>query len=63
MALFTIDGRSFGSGQGITTSRNAGANFADNIGEKLEISADYFYSGSNSEDKSATQRGKHFTRF
>lgn len=54
---FTIDGRSFGSGQGITTSRNAGANFADNIvGDKVEISADYFYSGSNSEDKSATQR-------
>lgn len=53
---FTIDGRSFGSGQGITTSRNAGANFADNIGEKLEISADYFYSSSNSVDKSATQR-------
>jgi hypothetical protein len=53
---FTIDGRSFGSGQGITTSRNGGVNFADNIGKKLEVSADYFYSGSNSENKSATQR-------
>jgi len=53
---FTIDGRSFGGGQGITTSQNYGANYADKIGEKVDISADYFYSGSNSENISATQR-------
>ncbi|MBE9489399.1 MAG: TonB-dependent receptor [Bacteroidetes bacterium] len=53
---FIIDGRSFGSGQGITTSQNYGANYADKIGKKVDISADYFYSGSSSEDKNTTQR-------
>lgn len=53
---FSIDGRSFGGGQGITTSKNIGANYADKIGKKTDISADYFFSGSNSENKSSTQR-------
>ncbi|TYB75916.1 outer membrane beta-barrel protein [Bizionia myxarmorum] len=53
---FTIDGRSFGGGEGITKSRNAGLNFADKIGKKTEVSADYFYSGSTSENETATQR-------
>lgn len=53
---FTIDGRTFGGGAGITKSQNAGANYADVIGEKTDISADYFYSGSNSENQTATQR-------
>ena len=53
---FTIDGRSFGGGQGITTSKNAGANYADKVGEKGDISADYFYSNSNSVNESASQR-------
>lgn len=45
-------GRGFGGGEGITNSRTAGVNYADNIGEKVEISSDYFYSASNSyEDK------------
>lgn len=45
-------GRVFGAGEGITNSRTAGVNYADDIGEKLEISSDYFYSASNSyEDK------------
>ena len=53
---FSINGRSFGGGQGITTSKNIGANYADKIGKKVDISADYFYSGSSSDNKSATQR-------
>ncbi|RKS50623.1 outer membrane receptor protein involved in Fe transport [Gillisia mitskevichiae] len=45
-------GRVFGGGEGITNSRTAGVNYADDIGEKVEISSDYFYSASNSyEDK------------
>lgn len=45
-------GRVFGGGTGITNSRTAGVNYADDIGEKVEISSDYFYSASNSyEDK------------
>ena len=53
---FSIGGRSFGGGQGITTSKNTGVNYADKIGEKTDISADYFYSTSNSDDKSSSQR-------
>lgn len=53
---FSINGRSFGGGQGITTSKNVGANYADKFGKKLEVSADYFYSGSDSENNTSTQR-------
>ncbi len=53
---FSLDGRSFGGGQGITTSKNTGFNYADKIGKKVDVSADYFYSSSDSEDKKATQR-------
>ncbi|WP_336126880.1 outer membrane beta-barrel protein [Mesoflavibacter sp. CH_XMU1422-2] len=53
---FSINGRQFGGGQGITTSKLAGANFADNYGKALEASADYFYSGSSSENESNSQR-------
>ncbi|PTM08652.1 MAG: TonB-dependent receptor [Bacteroidetes bacterium] len=53
---FSVDGRSFGGGQGITTSKNIGANYADKIGKKVDISADYFYSGSNSENNTITER-------
>jgi hypothetical protein len=53
---FSVDGRSFGGGQGITTSRNVGANYADKIGKKVDISADYFYSRSNSENETSTER-------
>ncbi|MCF4102638.1 outer membrane beta-barrel protein [Gillisia sp. M10.2A] len=41
-------GKVFGGGQGITNSRTAGANYADNLGKKTELSSDYFYSASNS---------------
>ncbi|MCX7552075.1 outer membrane beta-barrel protein [Xanthomarina sp. F2636L] len=53
---FTIDGRSFGGGAGITKSQNVGANYADVIGKKTDVSADYFHSGSISENETATQR-------
>jgi hypothetical protein len=58
---FTIDGRSFGGGQGITTSKNAGANYADKVGEKGDISGDYFYSNSNSVDATSSQRQTFLT--
>ena len=53
---FTVGGRSFGGGQGIVTSKSAGTSYADVISKGVDISADYFYSGSNSEDKSVTLR-------
>ncbi|MCF1192522.1 outer membrane beta-barrel protein [Mangrovimonas sp. AS39] len=53
---FTIDGRTFGGGQGITTSQNAGMNYADVIGKDTDVSADYFFSGSSSFNESTTQR-------
>ncbi|MFT5890441.1 MAG: hypothetical protein ACI9Y7_000533 [Dokdonia sp.] len=53
---FGVNGRNFGSGQGIVNSRNAGANYADVIGEKIDISADYFYSGANSFDEVRAER-------
>lgn len=53
---FSIDGRSFGGGQGITESKNYGTNYADKFGEKVDVAANYFYSGSNSENKSTNNR-------
>ena len=53
---FNIGGRSFGGGQGITTSQNTGVNYADLIGENTEVSGDYFYSSSNSENETSSQR-------
>lgn len=53
---FTIDGRTFGGGEGITRSNNAGVNYADELKKGVDISADYFYSGSNSVNESSTQR-------
>ncbi|WGD33664.1 outer membrane beta-barrel protein [Olleya sp. YS] len=53
---FSVNGRQFGGGQGITTSNLAGANYADAIGEKTEVAADYFFSNSNSENETASQR-------
>lgn len=45
---FNYNGRSFGGGQGITNSRTAGANFADDLAKGTDVSADYFYSSANS---------------
>ncbi len=43
---FSIDGMQFGGNNGITTSRNYGLSFADNISENLEFSLNYFGSES-----------------
>ena len=53
---FRFDGRSFGGGQGITTSRSTGLNYADVIGETVDIAADYFNSSSNSENETISER-------
>jgi len=53
---FSIGGRSFGGGEGITTSQNAGVNYADVIGKKTDVAADYFFSSSNSENETSTER-------
>src|SRR5690606_36517500 len=53
---FSIDGRSFGACEGITTSRSLGANYADELGKKLDVSANYFNSNSDSENESTTNR-------
>ncbi|MBO6879080.1 outer membrane beta-barrel protein [Winogradskyella sp.] len=53
---FAVGGRSFGGGQGITTSRSTGLNYADVIGETIDISTDYFNSSSNSENETSSER-------
>jgi hypothetical protein len=53
---FSIDGRSFGGGEGIITSKNIGSNYADVLAKGVDISADYFYSESNSENDTKTDR-------
>ncbi len=44
---FNYNGRSFGGGEGITNSRTAGANFADDFGKGSDLTTDYFYSSAN----------------
>ncbi|MEM6516467.1 MAG: TonB-dependent receptor [Bacteroidota bacterium] len=53
---FNVGGRGFGGGEGIVTSRNIGANYADVLSEKIDINADYFYSESDSENDTRTER-------
>ncbi|RMB62896.1 TonB-dependent receptor [Dokdonia sinensis] len=53
---FSLDGRSFGGGQGIVNSRNIGANYADDYSEDVDASLDYFYSGANSFDERIVER-------
>lgn len=53
---FSIDGRSFGGGQGIIKSTNAGVTFADKLGKKVDINGNYFFSGSNAENTSTRNR-------
>lgn len=48
--------RAFSGGQGIVTSDNAGLNYADNYGKNVEFSSNYFYAGSDSENKSSRER-------
>ncbi|MEM6721552.1 MAG: outer membrane beta-barrel protein [Bacteroidota bacterium] len=64
---FSINGRSFGGGQGITTSTTAGVSFVDEYEDKTEVLADYFYSRADSENDSRVDRenilpdGRFFT--
>lgn len=53
---FRIDGRSFGGGQGIVTSRTIGTNYADELGKHLDITFDYFNANSSSEDVTKVER-------
>ncbi len=53
---FGIGGRRFGGGNGIINSRNVGANYTDEISEKVDVNADYFYSGANSTNDTRTER-------
>jgi len=53
---FSIGGRSFGTGEGIVKSKNSGFTFADEFGKKVDVSADYFFSGSNSTNASISNR-------
>ncbi|MEI6865851.1 outer membrane beta-barrel protein [Flavicella sp.] len=51
-ASSNIDSQVFGYGnQGIVTSENAGLNFSDDVGKKITISTNYFYSNSDSENE------------
>ncbi|MFY0630337.1 MAG: outer membrane beta-barrel protein [Flavobacteriaceae bacterium] len=53
---FSIDGRSFGGGQGIVKSTNAGMTYADKLGKKIDLNGNYFFSGSNSANTSTRNR-------
>ncbi|MDO6675309.1 outer membrane beta-barrel protein [Tenacibaculum sp. 1_MG-2023] len=53
---FNINGRSFGGGSGIIKSKTAGATYADEFGKGLDVNANYFYSGSTSNNESKSNR-------
>ncbi|AUC13788.1 TonB-dependent receptor [Tenacibaculum sp. SZ-18] len=53
---FGVGGRQFGGGNGIITSKTAGATYADEYGKGIDVNADYFYSGSNSKNVSRNNR-------
>ncbi len=53
---FSVNGRNFGFGSGIINSRTGGLNYGDSWGETSEISANYFYSGSNNYEETQQER-------
>ncbi|UNZ00206.1 outer membrane beta-barrel family protein [Zhouia spongiae] len=53
---FSVNGLSFGFGQGITTSTSIGGNYANEFNDKTELTADYFYGGSSSFNDTKTSR-------
>ncbi|MEE9406925.1 MAG: outer membrane beta-barrel protein [Polaribacter sp.] len=53
---FGGNNRSFGGGQGIVTSNNYGINYINTFGKIFEVSGDYFYKNSESDNKSSTNR-------
>ncbi|MDO5979699.1 outer membrane beta-barrel protein [Flavivirga spongiicola] len=54
--LGNFNRRQRGGSNGITTSKNTGANFSNSLSEMIDISGDYFYSESNTESKTITER-------
>ncbi|WP_282071162.1 outer membrane beta-barrel protein [Polaribacter atrinae] len=53
---FGGNNRSFGGGQGIVTSNNYGLNYINAFGKMFELSSDYFYKTSDSDNKSTLNR-------
>jgi len=53
---FGGNNRSFGGGQGIVTSNNYGLNYINSVGKTLDISGDYFYKNSESDNQSSTNK-------
>lgn len=53
---FGINGRRFGGGSGIIKSKTAGATYADEYGKGVDVNANYFYSGSSSQDVAKNNR-------
>jgi hypothetical protein len=53
---FGGNNRSFGGGQGIVTSNNYGLNYINAFGKMFELSTDYFYKNSESDNKTTRNR-------
>ncbi|AUC85528.1 TonB-dependent receptor [Polaribacter sp. ALD11] len=53
---FGGNNRSFGGGQGIVTSNNYGVNYINSFNKIFEVSGDYFYKNSESENTSSSSR-------
>ncbi|MFD0992610.1 outer membrane beta-barrel protein [Tenacibaculum geojense] len=53
---FGINGRNFGGGQGIVTSKIGGLNFSDKFNKNTDASFNYFFSGSDSYNNSKSNR-------
>ncbi|MBY0485761.1 MAG: outer membrane beta-barrel family protein [Flavobacteriaceae bacterium] len=53
---FGINGRRFGSGNGITQSNLVGINYSDEWVKNVETSASYFYSGANTKNNNRTSQ-------
>ncbi|MDD7915134.1 outer membrane beta-barrel protein [Polaribacter ponticola] len=53
---FGGNNRSFGGGQGIVTSNNYGVNYINVFKKIFEVSGDYFYKNSESDNKSSSNR-------
>ncbi|ANW95659.1 TonB-dependent receptor [Wenyingzhuangia fucanilytica] len=59
----SVNSRNFGGGQGIVTSDNVGLNYADDYGEDIEFTSNYFYSSSDSENESSSEREDMYDTF
>lgn len=52
---FSTNGVTFGGGSGITRSNMLGLNYTDEITKKLDVSSSYFFTNSNTENKSSNR--------